>query len=191
MIHRDIKPQNLLLRSAPDGGERVMVADLGVAKAMLHASGLTQVVGTPSYMAPEQAHGVGLDLRADVHALGAVTYHLMTGRLVRDGGSERSRSRCCRPRPRPWPTYRRPSTRSCCGRWHRIRRTGGPTYRPSWRRCAGPSAAPPRTTRSPAPSSGTRRWSSRPPRPSPPIRPRAGRRPGPGGWRCSRCWCSC
>lgn len=86
VIHRDIKPQNLLLRSTPDGSERVLVADLGVAKAMLHASGLTQVVGTPSYMAPEQADGVGLDLRADVHALGAVGYQLLTGRLVREGG---------------------------------------------------------------------------------------------------------
>ncbi|KRA38966.1 MULTISPECIES: serine/threonine-protein kinase [unclassified Nocardioides] len=86
VIHRDIKPQNLLLRSTPDGGEKVLVADLGVAKAMLHASGLTQVVGTPAYMAPEQAVGIGLDLRADVHALGAVGYHLLTGRLVREGG---------------------------------------------------------------------------------------------------------
>jgi serine/threonine protein kinase len=83
-IHRDIKPANLLLRT--DGpGTRVMVADLGVAKAMLHASGLTHVVGTPAYMAPEQALGGGVDERADVYALAAVTYQLLTGKLAHTG----------------------------------------------------------------------------------------------------------
>ncbi len=89
LVHRDIKPQNLLLRSAGPGGsgdDRLLVADLGVAKALLHASGLTQVVGTPSYMAPEQAAGLGIDVRADVHALAAVTYQMLTGELVREGG---------------------------------------------------------------------------------------------------------
>jgi serine/threonine protein kinase len=83
-IHRDIKPANLLLRS--DGpGTRVMVADLGVAKAMLHASGLTHVVGTPAYMAPEQATGGGVDERADVFALAAVSYQLLTGEVAHHG----------------------------------------------------------------------------------------------------------
>ncbi len=86
IIHRDIKPQNLLLRSLPEGGTEVLVADLGVAKTVSHASGLTQVVGTPAYIAPEQALGQGLDIRADVHSLGAVAYVLLTGRLVREDG---------------------------------------------------------------------------------------------------------
>ncbi len=85
VVHRDIKPQNLLLRSGGSAGDRLLVADLGVAKAVLHASGLTQVVGTPSYMAPEQATGGGIDIRADVHALGAVAYQMLTGQLVREG----------------------------------------------------------------------------------------------------------
>jgi serine/threonine protein kinase len=83
-VHRDLKPANLLLRS--DGpGTRVMVADLGVAKAVLHGSALTDVVGTPAYMAPEQASGGGVDERADVYALAAVSYHLLTGEHAYDG----------------------------------------------------------------------------------------------------------
>ena len=85
VVHRDVKPQNLLLRSGGSAGERLLVADLGVAKAMLHASGLTQVVGTPAYMAPEQVTGDGIDTRADVHALAAVAYQLLTGSLARTG----------------------------------------------------------------------------------------------------------
>ena len=85
VVHRDIKPQNLLLRSGGSAGDKLLVADLGVAKAMLHASGLTQVVGTPAYMAPEQATGGGIDIRADVHALAAVAYQMLTGQLVRTG----------------------------------------------------------------------------------------------------------
>lgn len=86
VLHRDIKPPNLLLKSDGPGQQRVLVADLGVAKAMVNASGLTQVVGTPAYMAPEQALGTGLDVRADVHALAAVAYQLLTARKVREGG---------------------------------------------------------------------------------------------------------
>ena len=85
VVHRDVKPQNLLLRSGGSAGDRLLVADLGVAKAMLHASGLTQVVGTPAYMAPEQVTGDGIDTRADVHALAAVAYQLLTGSLARTG----------------------------------------------------------------------------------------------------------
>ena len=86
VVHRDIKPQNLLLASDGLGRERLMVADLGVAKALIHASGLTDVVGTPAYMAPEQAIGGGVDERADVHGLAAVAYHLLTGHVARNGG---------------------------------------------------------------------------------------------------------
>lgn len=84
VIHRDIKPSNLLVAVDPDGTERVLVTDLGSAKRLAEASGITVTTGTPSYMAPEQALGRAIDERCDVYALGVVTYVLLTGRLPFD-----------------------------------------------------------------------------------------------------------
>ncbi|MFJ9626228.1 serine/threonine-protein kinase [Streptomyces sp. NPDC101175] len=80
VVHRDIKPSNLLLDTAGTPAA-VRVADLGSAKQLADASGLTVTTGTPAYMAPEQAFQTGgFDGRADVYALGVVTYELLTGR---------------------------------------------------------------------------------------------------------------
>ncbi|MEU6731676.1 protein kinase [Streptomyces physcomitrii] len=81
VIHRDLKPANLLLASGLAGAPRVVLADLGMAKRLAEASGLTMAVGTPGYMAPEQAHGrLPLDQRVDVYGIAAVVHVLLTGR---------------------------------------------------------------------------------------------------------------
>ncbi len=83
VIHRDVKPSNLLIDSIGPH-ERVLVADLGSAKRLAESSGFTVTTGTPSYMAPEQVVGSGIDHRCDVYALGVLTYVLLTGRLPYD-----------------------------------------------------------------------------------------------------------
>lgn len=87
IVHRDIKPDNFMVRIDQDGREVAKVLDFGIAKSIgpsnLHSeSNLTQVgmlVGTPQYMSPEQCQGKELDIRCDVYSLGTVVYEMITG----------------------------------------------------------------------------------------------------------------
>lgn len=79
VVHRDIKPQNVLLT----GKGEARVADFGIARAasVVAGSGTSLVLGTASYMSPEQAAGETLGPRSDLYSLGVVLYELLTGRL--------------------------------------------------------------------------------------------------------------
>ncbi|MDI1477829.1 serine/threonine-protein kinase [Polyangium sp. y55x31] len=85
LIHRDIKPGNIMVTTAEDGSFKPYVVDFGLAREVSSSSGETlnnAIVGTPSYMSPEQAEGntTLLDRRTDVYSLGATLYELVAGR---------------------------------------------------------------------------------------------------------------
>jgi serine/threonine protein kinase len=83
LIHRDIKPANIWLEKKA-GVSRVKLLDFGVARVVKSDARLTQegaIIGTPSYMAPEQALGKAVDGRSDLFSLGCVLYRLCTGSL--------------------------------------------------------------------------------------------------------------
>lgn len=80
IVHRDLKPRNIFLC---DDTERWKILDFGVCKksnSQGTLTGLNQIIGTPSYMSPEQAQGRHVDHRSDVFALGCVLYRAVTGR---------------------------------------------------------------------------------------------------------------
>jgi eukaryotic-like serine/threonine-protein kinase len=83
ILHRDLKPQNLMFRR--DGS--LAVVDFGIAKNIAAAdrTGVGEILGTPRYMSPEQVQGRALDLRTDIYSAGVLLYQMLTGRHLFDG----------------------------------------------------------------------------------------------------------
>jgi serine/threonine-protein kinase len=86
IVHRDVKPANIMM----EGDGRVILTDFGISKAVQGASQLTGtgvIIGTPHYMAPEQAKGLEVDGRADQYALAVVGHQILTGKQPFDGSA--------------------------------------------------------------------------------------------------------
>jgi serine/threonine protein kinase len=192
LVHRDVKPANILVVEHATGGVDAYLSDFGLLKRISSQTGLTQagkLVGTTAYVAPEQIQGQPVSGAADQYALACVLFECLTGSMPFPREEEAAVLRAhCRRRRRRWPT----TVPSCRPRWARCSPAPWPSSRPngsgaatrSWTPLAAPSAAPPPPTRRP--------WSAGPPPPPagprpPPGDPRAGRttsRPTPPPCRC-------
>lgn len=92
IVHRDIKPENVFIVEDIDGDPMAKLLDFGIAKVVAtetddptHGGGM--IMGTPAYMAPEQAQALTIDNRTDIYGVGAMMYHLLTGTTVFDSDS--------------------------------------------------------------------------------------------------------
>jgi serine/threonine protein kinase len=151
LVHRDVKPGNIMVDTSADRPDHVYLSDFGISKRVKAPAGVTgtgQYLGTPVYSAPEQIRGLTVDGRTDQYALACVAYQLLTGRCrstgtmcwrccLRSCPSRRRRpprgGRACRARRmRCWP-----------GRWPRSRRSGTGAARSSPARCVQRSAGHP------------------------------------------------
>ena len=83
VIHRDLKPDNIIIRSASDG-VNIKILDFGLAKLQEDLQRITKtgiVLGSPAYMSPEQCMGDPLDERSDIYSLGVLAFEMLTGKL--------------------------------------------------------------------------------------------------------------
>ncbi len=107
VVHRDLKPTNIMWRRDRNGDDRITLVDFGIAVCRpgnADATRLTSggLIGTPHYMSPEQAHGEVVDARVDLYALGCLLYELLTGVPPFEGsGFEVLLAHLGRPAPRP------------------------------------------------------------------------------------------
>jgi serine/threonine-protein kinase len=112
LVHRDVKPANMLIDVRPGRPDHVYLSDFGLSKGALSSGGVTRaghVVGTPAYLAPEQGSGGKVDGRTDQYSLACVAYELLTGvpPFVRDDAAAMIYAHLCE--PPPLATARQPS----------------------------------------------------------------------------------
>src|ERR1700756_2195600 len=88
LVHRDIKPTNIMVRLKEEGSVTAKIIDLGLAKTLdesVSEAGISSpgaFVGTPEFSSPEQFSGVGVDIRSDLYSLGVVLWEMLTGHVV-------------------------------------------------------------------------------------------------------------
>ncbi|HTD54387.1 MAG TPA: serine/threonine-protein kinase, partial [Silvibacterium sp.] len=92
LVHRDIKPTNIMVRLEDGGAVTAKIIDLGLAKATVHETGSQTAIsalggfaGTPEFASPEQFAGVGVDIRSDLYSLGVTLWQMLTGRTPFEG----------------------------------------------------------------------------------------------------------
>jgi serine/threonine-protein kinase len=116
ILHRDLKPENLFLVPTRGGEEFVKILDFGISKFNLDAAGVASatmtgaVLGSPCYMAPEQARGLKqIDVRTDLYSVGALMFECLTGRVPFEGDNFNDLMFKIVLAPRPNPTQLNPS----------------------------------------------------------------------------------